>query len=252
MSMELYERIVQQLARYKDSIEGVSMIQYNEPTIDTLFIPRLLLLKRYGLQPAFSTNGTGLTPERTDSIVAAGGIRFLAINLSTLNHQRYAADRGHDHLDIVLRNVDYAATKKAAAQMEIMVLGCGDETHQADIQAIQDRYRGSTFEVKSAIVMDRAGSMTVGIKPYTPVRKLCGCEQTGSRPLEWIHVLPDAKCVLCCQDYHAKYVVGDLNHQTLDDILTGLEIARLRRWAYGLEESPGDFICRHCIYARGK
>ncbi len=252
MSFELYEQIVRQLAAYKDTLDGVSMIQYNEPTVDTLFIPRLRLLKQYGLNPAFSTNGTGLTPERTDNIVAAGGIRFLAINLSTLDHQRYTADRGHDHLDVVLRNVDYASTKRAAAQMEIMVLGRGDENHKADFRAIQARYGGSMFEVKSAVVMDRAGVMTAGIKPYTPVRKLCGCEQTGSRPLEWIHILPDARCVLCCQDYHAKYVVGDLNRQTLDEVLAGPEIARLRRWAYGLEDAPGDFICRHCIYARGQ
>jgi len=252
MPFELYEQIVRQLAAYKDTLEGVSMIQYNEPTVDTLFIPRLRLLKQYGLKPAFSTNGTGLTPERTDDIVAAGGIRFLAINLSTLDPQRYAADRGHDHLAVVLRNVDYAATRRAAVQMEIMVLGRGDEYHKADFRAIQERYAGSMFEVKSAVVMDRAGAVTVGIKPYTPVRKLCGCEQTGSRPLEWIHILPDAQCVLCCQDYHAKYVIGDLKRQTLDEVLAGPEIARLRRWAYGLEDAPGDFICRHCVYARGQ
>jgi hypothetical protein len=63
--------------------------------------------------------------------------------------------------------------------------------------------------------------------------------------------MPDAKCVLCCQDYHSKYVIGDLNEQSLDEVLTGPAVARLRRQAYGLEDAPDDFICRHCVYARG-
>ncbi len=251
MSLELYETIVAQLATFKETLEGVSMIQYNEPTLDRLFLDRLLLLKRYGLHPAFNTNGTGLTPARVDRIVEAGGVRYLSVNLSTLDATRYAADRGHDHVEIVLRNLDYLATRRIAPQMEIMVLGRGDTAHKGDFKGIESRYAGSVFAVKYAEVMDRAGSSTTGIKPYTPVRRLCGCEQTGSRPLEWVHILPDATCVLCCQDYHNRYVVGDLKQQSLQDVLAGPEFARLRRWAYGIEEAPGDFICRHCVFAKG-
>ena len=28
------------------------------------------------------------------------------------------------------------------------------------------------------------------------------------------------------------------------------EVAKLRRWVYGIEEAPADFICRNCIFAR--
>ena len=43
------------------------------------------------------TNGTGLTPERVDAIVEIGGLRFLSINLSTLDREQVPADRGGDH-----------------------------------------------------------------------------------------------------------------------------------------------------------
>jgi len=250
MSMELYERIVLELSAYAHTLEGVSMIQYNEPTVDPLFIDRLLLLKRHGLRPAVNTNGTGLTPARVDQIGAAGGIRFLSVNLSTLDRDRYAADRGNDHLALVLRNVDYASRHHIATQMEIMVLGTGDAIHEEDFRQITARYGGSAFTVKSAVVMDRAGATAVGVKPPGPVRKLAGCDQTGSRPLEWIHIQPDATCVLCCQDYHSQYVIGDLARQSLDEVLSGPEISRLRRWAYGLDEAPDNFMCRHCVFAR--
>ncbi len=252
MTMEFYEAIVGQLARHKETIEAVSMVHYNEPTADRLFLDRLAVLGRYGLAAAVLTNGTGLTPRRVDTIIASGGLRFLSVNLSTLDRERYAQDRGGDHLDLVLRHLDYVKDLEIAEHMEIVVLGRGDAHHRDDTAAIALRFAGSRFEIKSYEVMDRAGNVPLGLKPATPFRRLCGCEQTGSRPLQWVHITPHGKCVLCCQDYHDKYVVGDLNEQTLEEILSGPEMARMRKWVYGLEEAPDDFICRSCIYARSE
>jgi MoaA/NifB/PqqE/SkfB family radical SAM enzyme len=250
MSMDFYEAIVRQLAAHRATLEGVSMIHYNEPTVDKLFVDRIRLLKRYGLPPAVLTNGSGLTPKRVDAILEAGGLRYLSINLSTLDAERYARDRRGNHLKAVLRNLDYLKDRRIAPEMDIAVLGTGDEVHRRDYEAIQERFRGSRFRVLFYEVMDRAGNVAIGIRPTGSARELCGCEQTGSRPLQWLHVTPRGQCVLCCQDYHYQYVVGDLRTQTLDEILAGPEMALLRRWVYGLEEAPADFICRKCVYAR--
>jgi hypothetical protein len=56
--------------------------------------------------------------------------------------------------------------------------------------------------------------------------------------------------VLCCEDYDEKYVVGDLTQETVAQVLTGDALAILRRWAYGLEDAPADFMCRKCVFAR--
>jgi hypothetical protein len=58
--------------------------------------------------------------------------------------------------------------------------------------------------------------------------------------------------VLCCEDYDEKYVVGDLTRQTVREVLEGEELALMRKWIYGLEEAPADFICRKCVFARTK
>jgi len=31
--------------------------------------------------------------------------------------------------------------------------------------------------------------------------------------------------------------------------LTGPEMMKMRKWIYGIEEAPDDFICRHCVNA---
>jgi len=72
----------------------------------------------------------------------------------------------------------------------------------------------------------------------------------GSRPLQHLHVNPYGKCLLCCEDYDENYVVGDLAEESLEEVLTGPRFALMRRWAYGIEEAPADFICRSCVFAR--
>jgi pyruvate-formate lyase-activating enzyme len=249
MSPEFYEGIVGQLAAHRATIEAVSMVHYNEPTADRWFVERIEVLHRHGLPAAVLTNGTGLTPRRVDAIVELGGLAFLSVNLSSLDRERYRQERGGDHLELVLRNLDYMKGLAIAPRMEIVVLGLGDRRHRQDFHSIAERFAGSAFETKYYETMDRAGNVATGHRPEKRHRNLCGCAQTGSRPVEWVHVTPHGKCVLCCQDYFDRYVVGDLHEESLDDILGGSRMALLRRWVYGLEEAPDDFICRDCIYA---
>ena len=249
MSLELYEEIARQLAEFKETLVGVSMINYNEPTVDKHFVERVAMLRRHGLPPAVLTNGWGLTPARVDTILELGGLKYLSVNLSTLDRARYAADRRGDHLPVVLRNLDYVKNIRLAETMEIAVLGQGDAVHRRDFEEISAAFAGTLFEAKYYEVMNRAGNVMIGLRPTQAIGRLCGCEQTGSRPLQWVHITPRGECVLCCQDYHEQYVVGDLGEESLRSILTGPRLALMRRWAYGLEEAPADFLCRNCIYA---
>jgi hypothetical protein len=249
MPTALYERIVGELAAFRATIEAVFMINYNEPTADRRFVDQVRTIREAGLPPAVLTNGSGLTPKRVDALVAMGGLRFLSINLSTLDRDRYRAERGGDHLVRVLANLDYARDQPLAEQMDIVVLGTGDDKHRGDFEQISRRFEGSRFTVKSFEVMDRAGYLEVGLKPAVPKQRLCGCDNVGSRPLQHLHVTPRGKCVLCCEDYDEKYVVGDLTESTVEQVLEGPELARLRRWVYGVEEAPADFICRGCEFA---
>lgn len=249
MPTPLYERIVGELAAFRDTIEAVFMINYNEPTADKRFLDQVRALKAAGLPPAVLTNGTGLTPARIDALVEMGGLRFLSINLSTLDRERYTKERGGDHLSVVLRHLDYAADKPVAQQMDMVVLGTGDDNHKRDHEEITKRFAGTRFEVKAFEVMDRAGYLQIGARPAAPHKKLCGCENVGSRPLQHLHITPRGLCVLCCEDYDEYHVVGDLNRESVLDVLRGPEMARMRRMIYGLEEAPANFICRNCVFA---
>jgi wyosine [tRNA(Phe)-imidazoG37] synthetase (radical SAM superfamily) len=249
MPTALYERIVGELAVWRDTIEAVFMINYNEPTADKRFVDQVRTIRAAGLPPAVLTNGSGLTPDRVDAILEMGGLRFLSINLSTLDRERYKRDRGGDHLPVVLRNLDYLRDKPLAEVMDMAVLGTGDDDHKRDFEEISARFAGSRFDVKYYEVMDRAGYLQIGNRPASRERRLCGCENVGSRPLQHLHITPRATCVLCCEDYDGKYVVGDLTRESVAEVLTGPTMALMRRWAYGLEKAPSDFLCYGCTFA---
>ena len=182
-------------------------------------------------------------------MIAEGRLRYAGVNFSTMDGERYRQTRGRDHAEAVVRNLDYLAQRPLAEDMRILVFGTGDEAHQRDFREISDRYAASHWKVESHVVMDRAGWLEVG-RSTPPIQKLRGCNNIGSRPFEHIHITPQGRCVLCCEDYDEKYVVGDLNTMSVHEVMSGPELARLRRWTYGVEEAPDDYICRRCVFAR--
>lgn len=249
MPNDLYERILGELAAYRDTLEAVSMINYNEPTIDPWFVERVGRIRAHGLRPAVLSNGSGLTPAKVDAIRGLGGLHYFSVNLSTLDRERYRQTRGRDHLPRVLENLDYAAQHRFAETMDMVVLGTGDAEHRESFERIRERYGASHFNVKYFEVNDRAGYLEVGLKVDGKKQRLAGCELVGSRPLQHLHITPQGKCVLCCQDYAGAEVVGDLERQSVAEVLSGPAMRLMRRYTYGLEEAPDDFICRSCEFA---
>ena len=249
MSPEMFERIVAELSDYRETLEGIFLQSYNEPTIDRLFVDHCRTLFAADLPVAVLSNGSGLTPAKVDALMEAGRLRYLCINLSTLDRDKYQHDRGADHLAVVLKNLDYFKDKPLADDMRIVVLGELDEGHEADYQAIRSRFAGSRFAVDKHHATDRAGWLEIGMKLVEPKKHLAGCELMGSRPIQHLHITPAGKCVICCQDYDENYVVGDLTKANIGEVLAGDDMARIRRWTYGVEEAPDDFICRTCVFA---
>ena len=250
MPMDLFKHVVAQLAPFNTTIEGVSTTHYNEATLDKTLVEKIAILKAHDLAPALLTNGTGLTPVVVDRLADLGGLKYVSVNLSTLDPERYRRQRKADHLGLVLENLAHLRDHPLADRMDIAVLGSGDAAHRADHRRIMEYFANTCFSVRFYEVMNRAGNAPVGNEPADRTRRLCGCEQTGSRPLQWVHIIASGQCVFCCQDYAGAYIIGDLKRQSLREILSGPEMARLRARAYGLEPAPDDFICHNCVYAR--
>jgi MoaA/NifB/PqqE/SkfB family radical SAM enzyme len=251
MTQELFESIADQVVEAGGRGVVVFLSNYNEPTIDPLFEERCLALFARGLPVSLLTNASHLDPERADRIARAGQFRYVGINLPTLDPERYLRMHGTRDLSRVLDNIDAIHASELAEETAIVVLGDNDGAHRADVKAIRARFEPLGWEVKPFRIRSRPASGTFVPEP-PPVRELRGCELMGSRPFEHLHVTATGKAVLCCQDYYEKLVVGDLKTQSVAEILGGDRMALLRRWTYGVESAPDDFLCRRCEFALGR
>jgi hypothetical protein len=251
MSQELFESIADQVVAIGERGVVVFLSNYNEPTIDPLFEERCLALFSRNLPVSLLTNASHFDAARADRLASAGRFRYIGINLPTLDPVRYERMHGTRDLARVLANIDALAARKLAEETAIVVLGDNDEAHRRDVAEIRERFGPRGWEVKSFRIRSRPASGTFVPEP-PPVKELRGCELMGSRPFEHLHITATARAVLCCQDYYEKLTVGDLKTQTVAEILGGDVMARLRRWTYGVEEAPADFLCRRCEFALGR
>ena len=249
MATELFDRLVKEISHFRDTIEGVALNNYNEPTADRRFTDQVRTLQEHDLPVAVLSNASTFTPDKVDALVETGPISYMSINISTLDRERYRSERRRDHLPRVLEHLDYMKDKPIAKTMDIVVLGHQDEQHKADAAALTERFSGSRFNVRDFEIMDRSGYLPIGLKPEKPYERLRGCNNLGSRPIEHIHINPHGQCIMCCEDYDEFHIIGDLTTHSIDEVLSGEEIAHLRRMVYGVEEAPDDFICRKCVFA---
>ena len=251
MSQELFESIADQVLAIGGKEVVVFLSNYNEPTVDPLFEERCRVLFDRGLPVTILTNASHLTPDRAARIESMGRFRYVGINLPTLDPERYLQLHGTKDLARVLANIDALRATSLAEEAAIVVLGDEDDAHRRDVEEITARFGPKGWTVKPFKIRSRPGSGTYVPHP-PPKKKLRGCELMGSRPFEHLHVTATAKAVLCCQDYYEHLTVGDLKTQTVAQLLAGDTMARLRKWTYGVEEAPADFLCRSCEFALGE
>jgi len=97
---------------------------------------------------------------------------------------------------------------------------------------------------------NRAGNLSISNLPsFNPKGKIVCLvgnlvETTGVwAPL----VLPDGRMVLCCHDYGMKHVLGNLLHQSADEIINGEEYQKILK---GMDDDSIDLLCRKCGTAR--
>lgn len=251
MSQELFTSLVDQVVAAAGRDVVVFLSNYNEPTVDPLFEERCRVLFDRGLPVSILTNASHLDAERATRIEAMGRFRYVGINLPTLDPDRYEKLHGTKDLARVVANVDALRARRLAEETAIVVLGDEDDAHRRDVAAIRERFGPKGWDVKPFKIRSRPSSGTYLPEP-PPKKRLRGCELMGSRPFEHLHVTATAKAVLCCQDYYEHLTVGDLKQETVAGLLAGDTMARLRRWTYGVEEAPADFLCRRCEFALGE
>ena len=170
MQTELFNRLVKEISHFQDTIEAVTLNNYNEPTADRRFADQVRTLMEHQLPVAVLSNGSTFTPDKVDALVAMGPITYMSINISGLDRERYARERQRDHLPKVLEHLEYMKDKAVAETMDLIVLGQDDDQHRADTEALRQQYGGSRFNVRTSKSWTEPVICRSGSNPTNPSR----------------------------------------------------------------------------------
>lgn len=106
----------------------------------------------------------------------------------------------------------------------------------------QGKYEICTF------LFDRAGNLEgEGLIRKQALKGKLECSMCGSLANRNV-LLPDGTVVLCCMDYGLRHPLGNLLHESYEEIQNGREVS-LIRLGLGGDESQ-DILCRQCSCAR--
>lgn len=226
-------------------IKGIALNHYGEPSLDKHLVARVDLAKESGLHVDLFTNASGLDRPRLEALAAIGNLSVI-VNLPSIDPGAFRRITGSKLLDRVLDNLRVAA--ELGMDVRVTVNAPAGLSRWQRTMLRRNIRRQTGIKAALAVVESRAGFMKD--QDYAPpVRhegRLNGCY----RQLTKIVVNVEAKAFMCCQDYHQEYVLGDLRTSSFDDIARSDRAAQIRRWIFGAEDPPDEFICRRCEETR--
>lgn len=231
MDLDLFKRIVDEAATV-ETLEKLTLTGLGETLLDRHLVERV----RYARERLpvhvyidLYTNGTFLTPLRTDALIEAG-LDVLYVSLNATNAEKRREVMHLDDYERVVEQTQYAVAAfdlraaklghpspkrnrwrvivKAVASKDLMELG--------DPEQFQRAWRGD-HEVGGNAYLHLEGNWAgaTGQKMRTQPREAC------HRALSQIMVLWDGRVSLCCFDSEGAVILGDLNHQTLREMYAG-------------------------------
>jgi len=242
MSSDVYTAVVDRAVEY--GVPLFALNHYGEPTLDPKLPERVELAAARGIHVVLYSNGSRLKPETSRALAASGNTQVV-INLPSADPDEYRRATQWRRYDPVIRNIRSAVEAGLTVSVAVnMPMALTPEERAASIKRIATLTGVRVFESR---VISRAGTVENDdyVAPLHHAGRLGGCRNF----VEKVSVNIGGKLFLCCNDYYQKVILGDLLESSLSQILEDPRTVQIRRWVFGANDAPGNFICRSCEYS---
>jgi radical SAM protein with 4Fe4S-binding SPASM domain len=222
--------------------------------------PKIIEMVKYvsdkGIEPAMSVNPKLLTKKMCEGLIGAG-LKVMIISLDAIDDETYKKMRGENaNYNEAVENVNtllkVKEEKKSDLYISIQMVRTKDNKQDSKVFKENWNLEGiNKVEVKHLITFDGSNKRVIEQGDEETLSKKFREMKRKSCTWGWfsVAILWDGRVVACCYDYDGKYVVGDLNKETLEDIWNNDKMKRLRRQikAGAYYENP---LCRDCYDTR--
>lgn len=249
MDFSLFEKLIKEIARFKDAVKRVHLHNYGEPLLDKELARRIKLAKDYGVRHAyFVTNASLLTQEISKEIIEADldefKISFYGTDKDTYNNTMQGLN-----FDKTIQNVnDFLRIRKELGKSNPRVII--QYLPQTENKAKTDEFISIFSQLIDNSIGDSLNVFSLHNfgdgRIYHKADKIVGI---CSYPWRTMVILHDGRVVICCLDYNGAQVVGDVNKNSIKEIWSSAEYRKIRydfrRLRY--QEYP---VCMKCDIIR--
>ncbi len=242
LDLDILARLLEDLCRYDDSL--IVLGGFGEPLLHPDFEKALQLCREaniFGL--AVRTNGIAMN-EEVSRAMCDMDVDVVQVLLDANDAEGYRSVHGVDAWDEVTRNMEVLnQIRQSTTQVNPIIAASLTKAHET-IGAMESFYdRWLSFSGWAVI---EGYSHHADLLEDRRVMSMAPPQRRPCRQLrERCTVLADGRVVGCDQDFQGRYVLGDLNRQSLTEIWQGPQMTALRE-AHRAGEYSIHPMCEKC------
>lgn len=249
MEMDFFYKIIENCE--KIGKKEIFLSLFGEPLVDPYFFQRLEYVKKRGFKVSFSTNGSLLDKEKAKKLIDLKCDK-VTFSIDGFSPQVYESIRVGLSRDEVYNNVNYLLGLKESLKSDlpkIDILWILMDKNNEEVKKFLNywRSRAGIENVLIASLRNWAGILDKErIGNFGELSKKNIWKPPCNQLWIGLSILWDGRVAMCCDDTaEARIIIGDLKHQTIEDVWQGEILKNLRK--EHLEGKQNDIsVCKDC------
>ncbi len=243
MSLDLFHKIVDELAETPPRRVGLYMM--NEPMADK----RLPDLTAYVTEKIPSTksqvitNGTYLTRERGEALIAAG-LKQLKCSLQSLDPEINREIMGYESTKVIENCITFQNTiRRKRAKIDFRVSMVVTKKNVREIEDARAFWKKHGVRLVTSALENRGGNIKGAADLNIGAMKSMG---DCIRPSRDMMILFNGQVPLCCVDWFRTTILGDVSRQTVQEVWHSQRVQEIRDGLHDGNAKALPEICINC------
>jgi radical SAM protein with 4Fe4S-binding SPASM domain len=246
MPMDLYKKIINEVVAFGHT--RLNLTHYNEPFLDKNLFERILYAKKKGMTVGFFSNATVMNSEKAESALDAG-VDWINFSIDGGTKESFEKIRIGANFEETCNNISYLIklrkkrnSKKPTINIHTTIVS--KENLESSKQLTELLNGADTYTMGLADSRADEGN-------YNFMKKFSSSNRNKSRlypcsiPWTTLTIMSNGKVCLCCRDHEGEVILGDLNKQSIEEVLNSKEMHEIRDLHL---KGDGDKIdlCKNC------
>lgn len=228
------------------NIEDIVFSGFGEIFLDKDLLSKMKYVSSKGKNIHILTNGSYLSVDMVDKLLSIESLASIRISIHTADADKYNDILNYkDKTDYnkISDNIEYLLDNKQDS-LEVTLTAVMPEDDAEDVKNLINNYSNKCF---LEIWKPHNWVYGKGYRNIDQVVKTCGRPFNG--PIE---VLVNGDVIMCCFDFNAEMVLGNLNNNTIKEIYNSKKYLEILKHHTEGTCSDSNLICSGCDQLSGK